>query len=183
MLIDRLRQRRAARRVWRWLAAREAAVAVILRERRGEPEVLLVRRASRAGDRWSGHIALPGGVRQREDADLRATALRETREELGLDLAPVELLGPLDEARALVHGGYKPMRVAPYAFVADPDPADLILSNELTEAFWFPLGRATRGELDATHWHRGRIPLPFRAWRHEGRTVWGITLGILRALV
>ena len=52
----------------------------------GDPEVLFIKRASRRGDRWSGHIALPGGRRDPEDADDLAAAVRETREEIGLDL-------------------------------------------------------------------------------------------------
>lgn len=52
----------------------------------GDPEVLFIKRASRKGDRWSGHVALPGGGRDAEDADDLTTAIRETREEIGLDL-------------------------------------------------------------------------------------------------
>ena len=52
----------------------------------GDPEVLFIKRAGRAGDRWSGHTALPGGKRDPEDADDLAAAVRETKEEVGLDL-------------------------------------------------------------------------------------------------
>jgi hypothetical protein len=52
----------------------------------GDPEVLFIKRAGRAGDRWSGHTALPGGKRDSTDADDLAAAIRETKEEVGLDL-------------------------------------------------------------------------------------------------
>jgi 8-oxo-dGTP pyrophosphatase MutT (NUDIX family) len=52
----------------------------------GDPEILFIKRAGRAGDRWSGHVALPGGRRDPPDLDDRAAAIRETREEVGLDL-------------------------------------------------------------------------------------------------
>lgn len=52
----------------------------------GDPEVLFIKRASRAGDRWTGHVALPGGKRDPEDADDCAAAIREAVEEIGLDL-------------------------------------------------------------------------------------------------
>ena len=42
-----------------------------------------LRRTSREGDKWSGHVAFPGGKREAEDADDRATAARETKEALG----------------------------------------------------------------------------------------------------
>ncbi|KAG5458036.1 MAG: hypothetical protein BJ554DRAFT_1822 [Olpidium bornovanus] len=53
--------------------------------RRGTPEILFIKRATRAGDRWSGHVAFPGG-KQEPSETARQTAERETREELGLDL-------------------------------------------------------------------------------------------------
>lgn len=53
----------------------------------GEPEVLFIKRATRTGDRWTGHVALPGGKRDPEDPDDQAAATRETSEEIGLDLA------------------------------------------------------------------------------------------------
>jgi 8-oxo-dGTP pyrophosphatase MutT (NUDIX family) len=159
-------------------------VAILLREHRGELWVLLVQRATREGDRWSGHIALPGGVRQIEDPSTLHTARRETLEEIGVVLEAEHFLGAADEARALVHGGRRPMRVAPYVFACDREIASLAFSDEVVDAFWFPLDRAGRGDFDGLHWHQmGRIPLPFGAWHYQGRCVWGITYGILRRLL
>ena len=53
----------------------------------GDPEILFIRRAARQGDRWTGHIAFPGGKRDPNDASDCAAAERETLEEVGLDLA------------------------------------------------------------------------------------------------
>ena len=53
---------------------------------RGDPEVLFIKRAAREGDRWTSHIAFPGGRRDAEDVDDQATSIRETHEEIGLDL-------------------------------------------------------------------------------------------------
>ncbi|KAL8831013.1 MAG: hypothetical protein Q9191_001109 [Dirinaria sp. TL-2023a] len=52
----------------------------------GEPEILFIKRASRAGDRWTSHVAFPGGGREPGDEDDCAASVRETREEIGLDL-------------------------------------------------------------------------------------------------
>ncbi len=78
-----------------------AAVALILYEGTGGGgggvEGLFIKRAQQAGDPWSGQIALPGGRREPADADLLATAVRETREETGIELTGVEQLGALDD--------------------------------------------------------------------------------------
>lgn len=47
---------------------------------------MFIKRAAREGDRWTSHVALPGGKRDPEDEDDKATAVRETSEEIGLDL-------------------------------------------------------------------------------------------------
>ena len=52
----------------------------------GDPEVLFIKRAARAGDRWTSHVALPGGRRDSGDADDMAASVRETWEETGLEL-------------------------------------------------------------------------------------------------
>ncbi|MCJ1259752.1 hypothetical protein MMC24_007591 [Lignoscripta atroalba] len=52
----------------------------------GDPEILFIRRSNRRGDRWTGHVALPGGKRESTDESDQATAVRETLEEIGLDL-------------------------------------------------------------------------------------------------
>ena len=52
----------------------------------GVPEVLFIKRAARRGDRWTNHIALPGGKRESGDLSDRATSMRETSEEVGLEL-------------------------------------------------------------------------------------------------
>jgi 8-oxo-dGTP pyrophosphatase MutT (NUDIX family) len=65
----------------------QAAVTIILREEEGAAQALIIKRAERPGDHWSGHLALPGGrVDPIKDADLLATAAREAYEEVGIDL-------------------------------------------------------------------------------------------------
>jgi 8-oxo-dGTP pyrophosphatase MutT (NUDIX family) len=80
---------------------KEAAVALVLRPHPdGDAELLFIRRATRAGDPWSGQIGLPGGRYEPADDLLETTALRETLEEVGLDLrAGGRVLGALDELR------------------------------------------------------------------------------------
>src|SRR4051812_23466320 len=96
---------------------RRAAVAIILREHEGGLEALFIRRADHPLDPWSGQMAFPGGRQDPEDADLLATALRETVEEVGIDLAAAgELLGTLDEVRAMARMRPMDLVIAPYVF-------------------------------------------------------------------
>ncbi|KAK5730352.1 hypothetical protein LTR15_000289 [Elasticomyces elasticus] len=85
----------------------------------GEPEVLFIKRASRKGDRWTSHIALPGGKRDAEDADDAAVAVRETWEEVGLDLKEYAIpCGNLPQRLVTTHWGKKPLMVlCPYVYI------------------------------------------------------------------
>ena len=72
----------------------EAAVAIV-RTLGPDPAILLMRRAEREGDAWSGHWSLPGGRREESDVDLLETALRELREECGIRLLREEVIATL----------------------------------------------------------------------------------------
>lgn len=157
-----------------------AAVALVLRNCSGQPEVLLIRRAERAGDRWSGQIGLPGGHEEPGDPDLLATALREAREEVGLELgSDARLLGHLPPVQARARGRLLSLWITPCVFALETG-AEPVLGSEATAAFWFPLARARAGEFPWTyrylHEKEERV-LP--AWRFEEHVVWGLTYDIL----
>ncbi len=154
---------------------RRAAVAVVLDGDR----VLLMVRATRDGDPWSGHISLPGGGFHAADADLRTTAIRETHEELGLDLADHRHLGRMDSLHPF-SSGPSGVEVTPFVF-ALARPVELVLGAEAVAAFWFPLDRAH--ELESTHeFVRDNATMRFPSWRYEGHTIWGLTWRILTQL-
>src|SRR5918993_5729898 len=78
-------------------AERRAAVALLLRERDETLEILVIKRAEKADDPWSGHMALPGGGWEPGDKAVYDTARRETLEEIGVDLDKGRFLGRLDD--------------------------------------------------------------------------------------
>jgi 8-oxo-dGTP pyrophosphatase MutT (NUDIX family) len=157
--------------------ARRAAVAVVLHEDpAGGVRALLMKRAERAGDPWSGHISLPGGGYHPDDPDLLATAIRETREELGLELDPAQLVGSL-RALAPRLSGPTGLEVTPFVFRADTAPVT-VCGPEAVCAFWLPLDRAAAGAFDARYTYPGST-LVFPAWQFEGYTIWGLTRRIL----
>jgi 8-oxo-dGTP pyrophosphatase MutT (NUDIX family) len=119
--------------------SRRAAVAAVLREAGPGLELLFIRRAEHPQDRWSGHMAFPGGRQEPQDDGLLATAVRETREEIGLDLlGQGELLGGLDEVHALARGRPVDLGITPFVFRLH-GPAQLTLSSEVTSLHWLPL--------------------------------------------
>lgn len=161
--------------------ARRAAVAGVFRVTPDERvEVLLIRRAERPGDHWSGHMAFPGGRREPHDPDLLATATRETLEEVGLDLgASGELLGPLDEILPRNRTG---LVVSPFAFRLS-GAAELRPNHEVAEALWTDVGPLIRGEVDDEHpldWQGQHFRFP--AYRVGGHLVWGMTYRVLKSM-
>lgn len=109
----------------------------------GEPEVLFIKRASRKGDRWTSHIALPGGKRDPEDEDDKAAAIREAWEEVGLDVRLYGIeCGNLPQRLVTTHWGKKPLMVlCPYVFLltAHQIPPLKIQPTEVASTHWVPL--------------------------------------------
>jgi 8-oxo-dGTP pyrophosphatase MutT (NUDIX family) len=161
-----------------------AAVAALLRWTADAPEVLLMKRAARVGDRWSGHVSLPGGREAPEDPDLLATAIRETEEEVGLELrATATLLGRLDGVRAVARGRPLSMSITPYVF-AQTRAGVVTLGDEAEAAFWLPLDRAASGALDDTYdYHLGPVKMALPCWRYDGQVIWGLTYQMLSNLL
>jgi len=161
-----------------------AAVAAVLRPGSRGAEVLLIRRAEHEGDPWSGHMAFPGGRFDPEDEHLLATALRETLEEVGLDLArSARLLGALAPLPAIARGRRVGMTIAPFVFELG-DAVELAPNHEVVEALWAPLSALDRGEgrTSVEYVFDGqKLELP--AWDVDGRVVWGLTYRMLESLL
>ena len=157
---------------------KRAAVSVILRElaESSGPEVLLMRRATSTRDPWSGHMSFPGGRHEKEDADLLATAQRETLEEVGLDLtAEGAPLGRLDDIEAVARGLRTGMIIRPHVFEV-PAHAELRGNYEVAELVWAPLRPLVSGERNATYdYEVGGRSLKLPAYDVDGRIVWGLT--------
>jgi 8-oxo-dGTP pyrophosphatase MutT (NUDIX family) len=184
----RLKNRHAAR--YAGEARKRAAVAAVLRPvvdpsgelKPLETEVLLIRRADRVGDPWSGQMAFPGGHQDSRDPDLLATAIRETAEEVGLDLRQHELLAALDEHAATLAGGFTGMVIAPFVFALASEPV-LQPNHEVASIVWAPLGKMARGELDTQHeLFRNGETMRFPAYGVGPHVVWGLTHRMLQNL-
>ena len=163
---------------------RRAAVALIIRAgESGAPELLFIKRSEYPADPWSGQVAFPGGREEAGDPTLTDTAIRETREETGIDLVrDGTMIGTLDDLRPQTVR-LPAVIVRPYVVLLHRfEP--LLLSDEVAMAFWVPL----EAFKDARSWRetpvqaRG-IQINARAFHHAGQIVWGMTERILAQLL
>ncbi len=157
----------------------QAAVSLILREAQGSAQALIIKRAERPGDHWSGHLALPGGRAHIEDGDLIATAARETREEVGIDLFNGgEFIGQL-EILAPTNPRQPRLEIAPFVAVAPPEFA-LSLSDEVAGVFWVSIAGLKRdGHSSSFSMSQDGVVKKWPAYSSEGGPIWGITERIL----
>ena len=169
---------------------KQAAVTLILREVLGSTEALIIKRAEYEGDPWSGHLALPGGRAEAQDEDLLATAARETREEIGIDLFDAaspngmrsRFIGqlPLIAPR---NPGLPKIEITPLVALAPPNLA-LELSHEVESAFWVSVNQLKREGLSATYFlHHENLIIKRPAYPTESGLIWGITERILTSFL
>ncbi len=160
---------------------REAAVAVVLREFAKGPEILFIKRAIKSGDPWSGQMAFPGGHRDDSDSSMKVAAMRETFEEVGLDLTNGHYLGALDQQRAAPRGQRLNMLIAPHVFEIAGDP-EFKLNIEVDEVVWAPLVPMVRNALhDTETMSITGTPTVFNGYRLAGgHFVWGLTYRMLK---
>jgi len=156
----------------------EAAVAIV-HAPGAEESVLLIRRAEREEDPWSGHWSFPGGRRDPGDLDLLDTAVRELEEECGIQLDRGRMEAALPPTNAGRRLG-RVVLVAPFVFRVDgvlpvvPDPA------EVADAEWVPLETLrdpSRHRLTPVP----RLPeaMAFPAIELNGTPLWGFTYRVL----
>jgi 8-oxo-dGTP pyrophosphatase MutT (NUDIX family) len=161
-----------------------AAVSVILRPKASNPELLLIERAEYESDPWAGHMAFPGGRRNRADDTLLHTAVRETEEETGVDLARYgRQLGRLDPVRP-ESVRLPAVTILPLVFSVPETTKAVAASAEVERTFWIPISHFLDPSTETVHRLDvdGRI-LSFPALAVTGGVVWGITRRILRNLL
>ncbi|QSZ36949.1 hypothetical protein DSL72_009040 [Monilinia vaccinii-corymbosi] len=110
----------------------------------GDAELLFIKRAAREGDRWTSHVALPGGKRDPTDATDKDVAVRETAEEIGLDLRGERCVyvGNLPERVVSTSWGSVPIMVlCPFIFIwiCPAFPPLQLQPAEIASTHWVPL--------------------------------------------
>lgn len=155
---------------------RLAAVMLLVFRRNGEWKTLFTRRHEYAGVH-SGQISLPGGKREDSDPDFQFTALRETREEVGLSESGIKVLGTLSEL-------YIPpshFMIYPYIGYAGTDPLFIPDPAEVKELIEVPLRHFALPEsrkLETIRTSKYEIP-SVPAFVYENHLIWGATAIVL----
>jgi len=163
---------------------RAAAVAAVLRSAPSGPDVLFIRRAEHPEDPWSGDMGWPGGHVDPGDGDPLAAAVRETREEVALDLErDASFVGALPPVRTHLKRGEGPLWVSPFVFELAGAPA-LVPNHEVQEALWVPLPfLADPANRERFVWNGRGGPVELARVRYQGRVIWGLTLRMLDDLL
>jgi 8-oxo-dGTP pyrophosphatase MutT (NUDIX family) len=155
-----------------------AAVAIIINPNDQGGSVLFIKRTERKGDPWSGQIAFPGGRKSPVDKGLAETAVRETREEVGIELTGHELLGHLP----IVTTRSRRMRVLPFVFQLK-SIVNIRVNEEVADAFWVPLGDLEGLEAESREVRVDQGTLSADSYVVGGRVIWGLTFRIINLLL
>jgi len=151
-----------------------AAVSIIIDESKNS--VLVVKRAEREDDPWSGDIAFPGGKYIAEDGDLINTAIRETKEETGIKLGDSDFRGVME-----VHmpSNSPSIKVLPVVFTVKKIDKIKINSDEVVSYYWLPL------DLNDAVLIKQKMKGIYNNWTilYKGIVIWGMTYRIYKSLL
>src|SRR5262249_47259905 len=161
------------------------AVAMVLAPSADELQLLLIKRAEHPLDPWSGHMAFPGGRHDAADADLTRTAIRETAEEVGIDLAREGELGTrLDDLQGTGQGRNLDMVISPFLFQVDRPLPTRIDRTEVADALWIPMQVFRDDRFHGTiSFTRDGYQAEYPAFVYGDHKVWGLTYRMIRGFL
>jgi len=152
----------------------DAAILILLTREVHDPKIILTKRAEHLNSH-SGEVAFPGGKWEPGDDDLLATALRETWEEIDLDIDQAEVLAglPVNRTRHL-------LRVKPYVGLIEPALPLVANPEELDAVFEVPVSYFLDvSNLTVDHFSGEDYSLDMPCYIYEGYRIWGFTLAVL----
>lgn len=178
---DLIRQRAhefTAQKKWYRALSQRAAVAIIVHDHpQLGPSFLMIQRAEREGDPWSGQMAFPGGKHDTDDQHITHTALREIEEELGVKGGLLRRFGRLSDILARPYRvQQKPMVVSPLLF--EPlGELQFYPNEEVADVLWVPISHF----IDPAHrqvmsWSKYGRPLQLPCYYYNDKKIWGLSL-------
>lgn len=165
----------------KWMT--RAAVAVVKRHDPDQGEqILLMKRAERPGDPWSGDMAFPGGKRSDSDNNVYETALRELYEEIGLPANALKDAGRISDQLTKTHSGKRPMAVTPFVFELRHE-VKFKLNHEASETLWVPVSHfKLPANRESMYWKVKGVKLKVPCYWYKNRRIWGLTLRMIDEL-
>jgi len=152
-----------------------AAVAVLLKQEKGDFSVFFVKRVENPVDPWSGQMAFPGGKRDPKDVNLKQTVVRETLEETGINLLDrCQFLGVLTALRSRPRPD---LRILPFVVLTDYEPIVRLNQKELKDFLWVQLKELIQSKT-FVKFDFGEVP----AYSVRNEVIWGLTYNILENL-
>lgn len=157
----------------------DAVVAVLLQERQEDLDLLLIHRAKRMGDPWSGQIGLPGGRIESTDSSNKSALVREVQEEIGVDLTLYgQEIGTLSLGSPMKSLNTK---VQPWVFGLYGRRKPTV-GPEVQEIFWVGMSKLqslrTTSEIELKGVKRS-----VDSFLVDGHVVWGYTHRVLNELL
>lgn len=161
---------------------KQCAVTLILRE---SPwlsgiEVLMIKRAQRKGDPWSGQMGFPGGKRDADDTSNWEAAKRELFEEIGVDAEQsTRQVVCLSDMKSISNVAHRSMAITPYILQATED-FELCPNEEVADTIWVPLSFIENEYNRQTmNWTRRGVRVELPCYYFQGQHIWGMSLVML----
>ena len=153
---------------------RPAAVMVVIY--RTEPMIIMTERP-KTMNLHAGEISFPGGTWKKDDSDLLATALRETREEIDLDMRREQVIGQLGPVTTLNSG----FTITPFVAIM-PEIPKLTPNSEIEEILHIPmfsLLNTIADDMDPSH----KSIQEMYTFRYHNKMIWGASARILKQII
>jgi 8-oxo-dGTP pyrophosphatase MutT (NUDIX family) len=155
------------------------AVAVLFKEEVGDLWLLMIKRSENPRDPWSGQMAFPGGHADSRDRTLLETAIRETLEEVGINIQEQELLGCLRN----VQPKNAPMIVTPFLFLQLRE-VHPVTSREAREVLWVPMSFLLNPkDVSSLTVPIGDRKVSMGCYVYLDHTIWGLSFRIIREII
>jgi 8-oxo-dGTP pyrophosphatase MutT (NUDIX family) len=158
-----------------------AAVALILAGPETDLSLSFIRRADRADDPWSGHMAFPGGRADISDDSHAAVAERETMEEVGIRLDRFSIIGPLPQMPVRRGRTDTGITLSSFVYYIGEALIPLIPNHEVADAYWIPLSHLwtpSNATMLGISVKGGAANYP--AIRYRGNFIWGLSYRVLQ---
>ncbi len=177
--LENLRHRLSSIAPARPVPGQSASVAVIFRGSGRDEEILLITRAEREDDPWSGQVALPGGMVGEGDESFEETARREAKEEVGVDLMKDDFLGYMRRFNART----RDLTVVPSVF-KPKSTSNVTLNQEAALYEWVRLAELAKRKARSTYlFHTGNAEIPFPSFVYRKLVIWGLTERIISSVL